>query len=157
MDIIPSMLIGEIWRTLKSTFNLPLMDTNNPQDLPQAPAPASAMPVMKLDKDGNVNTAVIPTTDQAKYGEISKALNPSDVNSILNFGSDLQGSMEKYSNDFLTSVRTFNSGEVGGLINELEVRPGTSGEEGADDGIVGGVASGEDARLGFVNPKARTN
>jgi uncharacterized protein YaaN involved in tellurite resistance len=95
------------------------MDTNNPQDLPQAPSPASAMPVVKLDKDGNVNTAVIAAADQAKYGEISKALNPSDVNSILNYGSDLQGSMEKYSNDFLTSVRTFNSGEVGGLINDL--------------------------------------
>lgn len=31
----------------------------------------------------------------------------------------VQNSMEKYSNEFLTSVRTYNSGEVGGLINEL--------------------------------------
>ena len=33
--------------------------------------------------------------------------------------TDAQNSMEKYSNDFLSSVRTYNSGEVGGLINEL--------------------------------------
>ncbi|MNX55495.1 TelA-like protein [compost metagenome] len=50
---------------------------------------------------------------------MSKSLEPSDVNSILNYGVEAQNSMEKYSNDFLSSVRTYNSGEVGGLINEL--------------------------------------
>jgi uncharacterized protein YaaN involved in tellurite resistance len=105
-----------------------------------APAPISAAPVaaetpvvvndipeltvnlpstLKVDKDGNVNTSVVSVADQQKYGEISKSLDPHDVNSVLNFGSDVQGSMEKYSNQFLTSVRTYNSGEVGGLITEL--------------------------------------
>jgi len=74
---------------------------------------------LKLDKDGNVNLAVITPEDQKKYQEISKSLEPSDVNSILNYGIEAQNSMEKYSNDFLSSVRTYNSGEVGGLINEL--------------------------------------
>ncbi|OCX52726.1 tellurite resistance protein [Mucilaginibacter sp. PPCGB 2223] len=74
---------------------------------------------LKVDKDGNVNTAVVTAADQKKYGEISKSLDPHDVNSVLNFGSEVQGSMEKYSNQFLTSVRTYNSGEVGGLITEL--------------------------------------
>jgi len=74
---------------------------------------------LKVDKDGNVNTSVVTAADQQKYGEISKSLDPHDVNSVLNFGSDVQGSMEKYSNQFLTSVRTYNSGEVGGLITEL--------------------------------------
>jgi uncharacterized protein YaaN involved in tellurite resistance len=74
---------------------------------------------LKLDKEGNVNLAVITPEDQKKYLEISKSLEPSDVNSILNYGIEAQNSMEKYSNDFLTSVRTYNSGEVGGLINEL--------------------------------------
>jgi uncharacterized protein YaaN involved in tellurite resistance len=94
------------------------MDTNMPdQGLPQAPN--AALPVAKLDKEGNVHTDVLTPADTQKYGEINKALNPQDVNSILNYGADLQGSMEKYSNDFLTSVRTFNSGETGGLINDL--------------------------------------
>lgn len=91
------------------------------------PAPVNDIPeltvnlpsTLKVDKDGNVNTSVVSTADQRKYGEISKSLDPHNVNSVLNFGSDVQGSMEKYSNQFLTSVRTYNSGEVGGLITEL--------------------------------------
>jgi len=78
--------------------------------------PASTL---KVDKDGNVNMALITTADEKKYGEISKSLDPHDVNSVLNYGSEVQGSMEQYSNQFLTSVRTYNSGEVGGLITEL--------------------------------------
>ncbi|MDY0906487.1 toxic anion resistance protein [Pedobacter sp. CFBP9032] len=74
---------------------------------------------VKLDKDGNVSLDKISPQESVKYAELGKSLEPSDVNSILNYGSDAQNSMEKYSNDFLSSVRTYNSGEVGGLINEL--------------------------------------
>jgi uncharacterized protein YaaN involved in tellurite resistance len=73
----------------------------------------------KIDKDGNVDLTVLSTEDEKKYQELGKSLQPSDVNSILNYGVETQNSMEKYSNDFLSSVRTYNSGEVGGLINEL--------------------------------------
>ncbi|NTE05751.1 toxic anion resistance protein [Agrobacterium tumefaciens] len=74
---------------------------------------------VKLDKDGNVDLEKITPQETEKYAALGKSLEPSDVNSILNYGSDAQNSMEKYSNDFLSSVRTYNSGEVGGLINEL--------------------------------------
>ncbi|MEZ2444846.1 toxic anion resistance protein [Chitinophaga sp. RCC_12] len=77
------------------------------------------LPAVRLDKEGNVDLAVITPDDAKKYGEISKTLVTTDVNSILNYGTDVQNSMEKYSNEFLTSVRTYNSGEVGGLINDL--------------------------------------
>lgn len=77
------------------------------------------LPAVRLDKEGNVDLAVITPDETKKYGEISKTLVTSDVNSILNYGTDVQNSMEKYSNEFLTSVRTYNSGEVGGLINDL--------------------------------------
>ncbi|MNK09391.1 TelA-like protein [compost metagenome] len=73
----------------------------------------------KIDKEGNVDLTVLSAEDEQKYREMSKSLEPSDVNSILNYGVEAQNSMEKYSNDFLSSVRTYNSGEVGGLINEL--------------------------------------
>jgi uncharacterized protein YaaN involved in tellurite resistance len=73
----------------------------------------------RLDRDGNVDLTIVTPEETKKYGEISKGLVPGDVNSILNYGTDVQNSMEKYSNEFLTSVRTFNSGEVGGLINDL--------------------------------------
>lgn len=74
---------------------------------------------VKLDKDGNVDLTTITPEESRKYNELNKSLEPSDVNSILNYGVEAQNSMEKYSNDFLSSVRTYNSGEVGGLINEL--------------------------------------
>jgi len=83
------------------------------------PNDTQALTPVKLDKDGNVDLEKITSDETVKYREIGKSLEPSDVNSILNYGSDAQNSMEKYSNDFLSSVRTYNSGEVGGLINEL--------------------------------------
>lgn len=84
-----------------------------------SPAPVSTNTPVKLDKDGNVDLTNISTGEIAKYGEKSKDLNPSDVNSILNYGSDLQQNMERYSNSFLSSVRTFDAGEVGTLITDL--------------------------------------
>jgi uncharacterized protein YaaN involved in tellurite resistance len=83
------------------------------------PTGTSNLTPVKVDKEGNVNLENITSEETVKYKEIGKSLQPSDVNSILNYGSDAQNSMEKYSNDFLSSVRTYNSGEVGGLINEL--------------------------------------
>jgi len=90
-----------------------------PEPAPTAAAPIAPSSLMKVDKEGNVNLQLVKPEEEKKYAEISKDLNPSDVNSILNYGADVQGSMEKYSNQFLTSVRTYNSGEVGGLITDL--------------------------------------
>jgi uncharacterized protein YaaN involved in tellurite resistance len=83
------------------------------------PAPAAEPSKLKLDKEGNVNLTLIKADDEKKYLEKGKDLNPADSNSILNYGAEVQGSMEKYSNQFLTSVRTYNSGEVGTLIADL--------------------------------------
>lgn len=77
------------------------------------------IPSVKLDKDGNADLSRITPEDEQKLGEISKTIDPKDVNSILNYGVEVQNSMEKYSNAFLTSVRTYNSGEVGVLITDL--------------------------------------
>ncbi|QJD96454.1 toxic anion resistance protein [Mucilaginibacter robiniae] len=74
---------------------------------------------LKLDKEGNVNLNQITPEDEKKYSELSKDLKPGDANAILNYGADVQQGMERYSNQFLTSVRTYNSGEVGGLITNL--------------------------------------
>ncbi|POY36978.1 toxic anion resistance protein [Solitalea longa] len=75
--------------------------------------------LVKLDKEGNVDLSLITSEDARKFDEINKSLVSTDVNSILNYGVEVQNSMEKYSNEFLSSVRTYNSGEVGGLINDL--------------------------------------
>lgn len=72
-----------------------------------------------IDREGNVDLTTVTPVESSKYAEVSRSLQPGDVNSILNYGADVEKSMDKYSNDFLSSVRTFNSGEVGNHINEL--------------------------------------
>lgn len=75
--------------------------------------------IARIDKEGNINAASLTPAEQQRFSDVSKSLVPGDVNSILNYGVDVQSSMEKYSNEFLSSVRTYNSGEVGEQINEL--------------------------------------
>jgi len=72
-----------------------------------------------MDKDGNVSLEKIPQTDLASYTALSNQLNENDTNSIMNFGAEIQNSIAKQSDTFLTNVRTYNSGDVGGHINEL--------------------------------------
>ncbi|HEU4495586.1 MAG TPA: toxic anion resistance protein, partial [Flavobacterium sp.] len=72
-----------------------------------------------IDKDGNVNLANASESDLAGYKSLSTQLSENDANSILNFGSEIQNSIAKQSDVFLTNVRTYNSGEVGTLINDL--------------------------------------
>ena len=85
--------------------------------IPQVGSP-SLTPV-RLDKDGNVDLSLVTPQEVQQYSEINKDLKPGDANSILNYGVEAQASMERYSNQFLTSVRTYNSGEVGTLITDL--------------------------------------
>ena len=72
-----------------------------------------------IDKDGNVNLTNATESDLSNYKSLSTQLNETDANSILNFGSEIQNSIAKQSDVFLSNVRTYNSGEVGTLINDL--------------------------------------
>jgi uncharacterized protein YaaN involved in tellurite resistance len=85
----------------------------------EQPSATPALTPVKLDKDGNVDLTLITDEDAKKLSEVNKDLKPGDPNSILNYGVEAQASMERYSNQFLTSVRTYNSGEVGTLITDL--------------------------------------
>jgi uncharacterized protein YaaN involved in tellurite resistance len=86
-------------------------NTNNVEQVHAVPA--------RIDKDGNIDLATITPAESARLAQINQSLVPGDANSILNYGVEVQSSMEKYSNQFLSSVRTYNSGEVGELINNL--------------------------------------
>lgn len=72
-----------------------------------------------IDKDGNVNLTTISEAEIVNYKSITNQLNENDVNSILNYGADIQNSISKQSDVFLNNVRTYNSGEVGTLITDL--------------------------------------
>jgi uncharacterized protein YaaN involved in tellurite resistance len=72
-----------------------------------------------IDKDGNVNLTNVSEAEIGNYKSMTNQLNENDVNSILNYGAEIQNSISKQSDTFLSNVRTYNSGEVGTLINDL--------------------------------------
>jgi len=73
-----------------------------------------------MDKEGNVNLANVTQTDlDTTYRPIANQLNEKDVNSILNYGAEIQNTISKQSDTFLSNVRAQQGGEVGTLINEL--------------------------------------
>jgi uncharacterized protein YaaN involved in tellurite resistance len=72
-----------------------------------------------IDKQGNVTLNNIPQQDLAQYQSLTAQLNEKDVNSIINYGSEIQNSISKQSDTFLNNVRTYQGGEVGNHINEL--------------------------------------
>lgn len=72
-----------------------------------------------IDKDGNVNLTNVSEAEIVSYKSMTNQLNENDVNSILNYGAEIQNSISRQSDTFLTNVRTYNSGEVGTLINDL--------------------------------------
>ena len=82
-------------------------------------ATPSEAPVKVIDSEGNVNLSALTVADKEKYGNLSKSLNVTDINSISNYGAELQGTMTKYSTEFLQAVRTAQGGEIGTLINNL--------------------------------------
>jgi len=73
-----------------------------------------------IDKEGNVNLANVTQADlDTTYRPIANQLHEGDVNSILNYGADIQNTIAKQSDTFLSNVRAQQGGEVGTLINEL--------------------------------------
>lgn len=72
-----------------------------------------------IDKEGNVDLTNVSETEIVSYKSMTNQLNENDVNSILNYGAEIQNSISKQSDTFLSNVRTYNSGEVGTLINDL--------------------------------------
>ena len=72
-----------------------------------------------MDKEGNVNLAAITEQQMADYRPIANQLDERDANSILNYGAEIQNTISKQSDTFLSNVRAQQAGDVGTLINEL--------------------------------------
>lgn len=70
-------------------------------------------------KKYDIDITSINDSDKPKYIELAKSLVVTDINSISNYGSELQNVMGRYSTEFLNTVRAPQSGEVGLLINQL--------------------------------------
>ncbi len=72
-----------------------------------------------MDKEGNVNLTAITEQQMADYRPIANQLNERDANSILNYGAEIQNTISRQSDTFLSNVRAQQAGDVGLLINEL--------------------------------------
>lgn len=72
-----------------------------------------------INDNGVINLDNISSEERERYSRLNSSLVVTDINSISNYGADLQNTMGKYSNDFLTAVRGSNGGEIGELINNL--------------------------------------
>lgn len=96
------------------------MDMNlTPNPSPSNSNNAVPATYQRMDKEGNIDLANLGQNEIDKLSSLNRSLVVSDTNSVLNYGSELQGTMEKYSNEFLRNVRTIDAGEVGSNINEL--------------------------------------
>jgi uncharacterized protein YaaN involved in tellurite resistance len=72
-----------------------------------------------IDDQGNVNTALLSQEEKERCEQLTRGIDVNDVNSVSNYGNEIQGAMNKYSSDFLTAVRAPKCGEMGTLITSL--------------------------------------
>lgn len=104
---------------MKTATANPILDAEIIEVAPKATDTVTNAVLRVLDDKGEVNLAAISEADKEKYNKLSKSLVVQDINSISNYGCELQSTMTKYSNDFLQAVRSAQGGEIGGLINNL--------------------------------------
>lgn len=81
---------------------------------------AGAVSIISIDKNsGKPDLSKYTSEEIQKYTQMGTALNTNDNNSILNFGLELQNKLAGHSDAFLSNVRTFDAGEIGGSITDL--------------------------------------
>lgn len=74
-----------------------------------------------INKDGEVTLGNLSLEEKQRYEVMASSIDEKNPNSIINFASDLQRTLSSQSDSFLKNVRKSDSGEVGGLINDLLV------------------------------------
>lgn len=79
----------------------------------------NSIEIFKLDTKQNLDLTKYSEDEINKSKEISKSLNPKEVNSILNYGLELQSKLGNYSSDILQNIRSCDTGEIGGLVTDL--------------------------------------
>lgn len=86
---------------------------------PQAMDEKSKNSLRIINSNGEVDLALVSAEQREKYAQLSKNLSTKDINSVTNYGSELQGVMGRQQSRLLSTVRTSKSGEVGELITSL--------------------------------------
>lgn len=79
----------------------------------------TASSLQKITEAGTVNLQNLSPTEVEECKKLTKSLSTKDINSITNYGCELQSTMSKYSNNFLTSVRSTKANGIGELVTDL--------------------------------------
>lgn len=109
-----------IGRTKTVTMEAPMLDAEVIEIKSERPSTEIAREVAQvINEKGEVNLALLSPSQIDRCNKLNKSLVVTDINSISNYGADLQHTMTRYSNDFLKAVRGSQGGEVGELINNL--------------------------------------
>lgn len=102
------------------TTESPILDANVIEIPSTKPSVDVAKEVMQvINEKGEVNLSLLSPSQVERCNKLNKSLVVTDINSISNYGADLQHTMTRYSNEFLSAVRASQGGEVGELINDL--------------------------------------
>ncbi len=106
--------------TKTMTVETPILDANVVEIPSVKPTVDVAREVTQvINEKGEVNLSLLSPTQVERCNKLNKSLVVTDINSISNYGADLQHTMTRYSNEFLKAVRGSQGGEVGELINNL--------------------------------------
>ena len=106
--------------TKTMTIETPILDANVVEIPSTKPTVDVAREVTQvINEKGEVNLSLLSPTQVERCNKLNKSLVVTDINSISNYGADLQHTMTRYSNEFLKAVRGSQGGEVGELINNL--------------------------------------
>ena len=106
---------------VEETKNEVVTQTTKQQEPTNKIANASAnVSIINLNKvTGKPDMSQYTPAEISKYTQMGNILKSSDANSILNFGAELQNKLAGHSDSFLSNVRSFDAGEIGGSINDL--------------------------------------
>lgn len=104
--------------TVVATETAPILDANV-VELPNKPKLDAKREIQLINENGEVNVSALTPAEKERFSKLSSSLVVTDINSISNYGSELQTTMNKYSNDFLSAVRSTKGNEIGGLITDL--------------------------------------
>ncbi len=81
---------------------------------------ASNVSIISLDRStGKPDLSKYTPQEIQKFTAMGNALKTTDSQSILNYGLELQNKLAGHSDAFLSNVRSFDAGEIGGSINNL--------------------------------------
>ena len=75
-----------------------------------------------ISDDGEINFGALTPTQKKRCGELTKNLVVSDPNSIMNFGSDSQNSLNNFSKKYLDGVKLAQCGKLGDQMLELRLK-----------------------------------